>query len=136
MGVVRLGRLLTVGLFVFLMASGCAHRGHHGHGHMAAIDANSDGTVTKAEWDKHFSDADTNNDGKLSAEEIKACKARHCKSGKCDHKSCDHKSCDGKSCDHKCGSDCKGGCKGDCDHKCDKEKCDRKNCPHKKPKTT
>lgn len=58
--------------------------GHHGdkgpHGHMAAmlkeLDADKDGTITRAEIDAHeskvFTDADTNADGFVSGEEMMA----------------------------------------------------------------
>ena len=111
-------------IFISLLWVNCSHYGKRGHyrQHKAemwkTMDANSDGSVTKAEFDaahsKKFTEMDADKDGKVTMDEKKAFKkAKWAKYGK----SCSMKA--GKSCSHKsCGS-CNH--KGKCDHpgKCD-----------------
>lgn len=92
-------------------------RGHEGGCGMAMMDANKDGKVTRAEFDRvhadMFTKADTNKDGAIDAEEMKA---RHqammgdakAGEGKCGEGKCgatpDKKPAEGKCGEGKCGS--------------------------------
>ena len=102
---------------------GMMMRGHHeGACGMAMMDANKDGKVTRAEFDRvhadMFTKADTNKDGAIDAAEMKA---RHqammggaragegkCGEGKCGEGKCgataDKKPAEGKCGEGKCGS--------------------------------
>ena len=90
--------IFTCALFSLALAA-CSHGGHHkGHhdGHHAMkdhhkmmwqkMDTNSDGTVTKAEFDKmhadKFKEMDANGDGKITTEEHKAMKMKMMKGKK------------------------------------------------------
>jgi hypothetical protein len=50
--------------------------GDHGHAYFMRADTNGDGFISKAEWrtqsDKKFDEIDTNHDGKVSRDEMKA----------------------------------------------------------------
>ncbi len=73
--------VIVVSLFA-LSVVGCAHKGGHGHGKKKShemwkmMDADSDGTVTRAEFDKahdeKFKKMDADGDGKITKEEKKA----------------------------------------------------------------
>jgi hypothetical protein len=49
---------------------------------MATLDANGDGTVSKEEWNGAFEKLDKDNDGKLTADELKGGKHSDKKGGK------------------------------------------------------
>ncbi len=131
-----------------LLISACSHgRGHKG---MHMIDSDKDGSVSKAEWSKHFDDVDANKDGKMSKDELhsfhkikcdkdeKDCKdQKNCKDHKGHHGASDHH--DMSSYPKGKGEKCAKGKCADCAkgkaHKCDAS-CNEKNCPHKKDEST
>ena len=56
------------------------HRGHHGAGRLARLDTNQDGKISRdemrADADKHFAKLDTNGDGFIDQAEMDAARAR------------------------------------------------------------
>lgn len=69
-------------------------KSHHGHDHMMdKMDADKDGKITKAEFDKKhqekFTEMDRNSDGVLTKEELGTCKACGKESCECNKKKAD-----------------------------------------------
>ena len=76
--------LMVLALTSFMFA--CTHGGHHkrgkrGHHKWQMLDANKDGKVSRAEFDKmhsdKFNEMDANNDGYITMDEKKAMKRKH-----------------------------------------------------------
>lgn len=87
--------------FLTLFLVSCSHYGHNSHRgheeHFKKMDTNSDGKISKAEWDEHFKLMDSNKDQNISTEEMMSFKNHNCTKS-CDHseKSCDYKKKDKK----------------------------------------
>ncbi len=113
-------KLLLALIAVFALTACAGKRYKHSqdrfHSMWTNMDANSDGEVTKAEFDsaheKHFKEMDSNSDGKVTMDEKKAfmcSKKRSCgKKKDCGNKSAckKKKACTKKDCKKK---DCTGG---------------------------